>query len=305
MVRELSERDCEVHVLDNLINSSPENLEGLGCRFTRGDVNDEALLSEIFSEGADVCFHLAAHVVVQESIDRPVDVYQSDVMGTLSLLEQCRRRGTRMVFVSSCMVYDAAAADGAIDEYHPVKPASPYAAAKLSAEHLVMSYHHAYGLPSVVLRPFNTYGPFQKSNSEGGVVSIFLDREISGRKLEIYGDGTQTRDLLYVEDCARFIAEAGFSERAVGQYINAGTGADISVRELAALICHDRSRIEYVPHIHPQSEIMKLCCDNSRAKALLDWEPATSLEDGISKTRNWMRKRPQPLLSTDFADYAD
>ncbi len=237
---------------------------------------------------------------MQESIDHPVEVFQSDVAGTLLLLEQCRKHGTRMVFVSSCMVYDAAAADGAIDENHSVKAASPYAAAKLSAEHLVMSYHHAYGLPSVVLRPFNTYGPFQKSNSEGGVISIFLEREIGGGELEIYGDGTQTRDLLYVEDCARFIAEAGFSEKAVGRTINAGTGADISVNELAELICRDGPRIKHVPHIHPQSEIMKLCCDNSSAKALLGWEPATSLEDGISKTRRWLQKRSQPLLSADF-----
>jgi nucleoside-diphosphate-sugar epimerase len=291
LARELSESGREVRVLDNLLNSTQKNLDGLECSFVRGDVRDRALLSEIFSGGMDVCFHLAAHVVVQDSIDHPADVYLCDVAGTLAVLEECRARGTRMVFVSSCMVYDAADANGSIGEGHAVKPASPYAAAKLSAEHLVMSYHFAYGLPCTVLRPFNTYGPFQKSTGEGGVISIFLKREIEGATLEIYGDGRQTRDFLYVEDCARFIARAGFSDAAVGRIINAGSGRDVSINELAGIICPDQSRIKHVPHIHPQSEIAKLCCDRRLAASLLGWAPEVGLEEGLAKTRLWLEEQ--------------
>ncbi len=103
------------------------------------------------------------------------------------------------------MVYDRATTPAGIGEDHPTKPASPYAASKLAGEALTLSYFHAYGLPTTVVRPFNTYGPFQRSVGEGGVVAIFTRRSLLGEELRIYGDGTQTRDLLYVEDCARFV----------------------------------------------------------------------------------------------------
>ena len=155
------------------------------------------------------------------------------------------------------MVYDRADRGG-IDEDHPTKPASPYAASKLAGEALTLSYHHAYGLPTTVVRPFNTYGPFQRSVGEGGVVAIFTRRSILGEELQVFGDGTQTRDLLYVEDCARFVVAALASDAALGRVLNAGTGADVSINALAVLIEPDASRIVHVPHIHPQSEIR--CC---------------------------------------------
>ena len=104
----------------------------------------------------------------------------------------------RFLFMSTCMVYDRSTSPSGIDEDHPTKPASPYAASKLAGEALTLSYHHAYGLPTTVVRPFNTYGPFQRSVGEGGVVAIFTRRSLLGEPLRIYGDGTQTRDLLYV-----------------------------------------------------------------------------------------------------------
>lgn len=188
------------------------------------------------------------------------------------------------------MVYDRADRDG-ISEDHPTKPASPYAASKLAGEALALSYHHAYGLPTTVVRPFNTYGPFQRSVGEGGVVAIFTRRAILEEELRIYGDGTQTRDLLYVEDCARFVVAALTSDRAMGRILNAGTGVDVSVNELAALVEPDASRIVHVPHIHPQSEIAVLRCDPSLAAQLLDWRPTVSLPDGLSRVRAWMAER--------------
>ncbi|HBK53531.1 MAG TPA: NAD-dependent dehydratase, partial [Syntrophomonas wolfei] len=95
--------------------------------------------------------------------------------------------------MSTCMVYERSMDETGITEEHPVKPASPYAASKLAGEALTLSYYYAYGLPTVVVRPFNTYGPFQKSSGEGGVVAIFIQRELAGKELNIYGDGTQTR----------------------------------------------------------------------------------------------------------------
>jgi nucleoside-diphosphate-sugar epimerase len=142
-----------------------------------------------------------------------------------------------------------------------------------------------------VVRPFNTYGPFQRSVGEGGVVAIFTRRSLRGEELRIYGDGTQTRDLLYVEDCARFVADALLSDAATGLILNAGTGIDVSVNELAALVEPTASRIVHVEHIHPQSEIAVLRCNPALAERLLGWTPRIALPEGLARERAWMEGR--------------
>jgi nucleoside-diphosphate-sugar epimerase len=239
-------------------------------------------------EKAEAILHLAARINVQDSIDDPRDTFESDVLGSFELLELARPRRPRFLFMSTCMVY-ARALEAPIGEDHPTLPASPYAASKLAAEALTLSYGRTYGLPATVVRPFNTYGPFQKSTGEGGVVSVFCARaRAPDGVIEIYGDGAQTRDLLYVEDCARFTVEAALSDAAVGEILNAGTGRDVAINDLAAMIQPDASRIKHVPHIHPQSEIMKLQADASRAARLLGWKPRFSLEEGIACVKAWL-----------------
>src|SRR5206468_11288937 len=134
--------------------------------------------------------------------------FDNDVVGTFRLLEAARRRGARFLFMGPCMVYDRASGSTGIADDHPTRPVSPYAASKLAGEALTLSYGHAYGLPVTVVRPFNTYGPYQRSVGEGGVVAIFTRRSLLGEDLRIYGDGTQTRDLLFATDCGRFVAAA-------------------------------------------------------------------------------------------------
>ena len=124
---------------------------------------------------------------------------------------------------------------------------------------------------------------------EGGVISIFIKSFLEGKPLNIFGDGKQRRDFLYVEDAAEFIVKAAFSNKAVGEIINAGSGRDISIRDLALLICRDPKRIRYIKHPHPQSEIPRLLCDYTKAKQILGWSPKKSLEDGIKKTREWIK----------------
>ena len=162
---------------------------------------------------------------------------------------------------------------------------------KLSGEALTLSYWHAFGLPTTVVRPFNTYGPFQRSVGEGGVVAIFTRLSLQGEPLRIYGDGRQTRDLLYASDCARFVCDALLSDAAIGRILNAGTGADVSVNDLAAAIEPDPSKIVHVPHIHPQSEIAVLRCDAREAARVLGWRPEVPLEEGLRRVRTWMADR--------------
>jgi len=293
VVKRLLEDDNCVWVLDDLSNGRAENLDDFrdnsNLDVTIGDIKDTAVLSKLFKHNFDICIHLAASIIVQDSINHPRKTFENDVVGTFNVLEEAKKTNTKFVFMSTCMVYDTASADGAISETHPTKAASPYAGAKLAGENMVQSYFHAYGLPTVILRPFNTYGPYQKSTGEGGVVSIFVQRDLSGDVLNIYGDGMQTRDLMYVEDCAEFVVRAAYSDAANGEILNAGLGEDITVNDLAALVCNDAGRIQHVEHIHPQSEIPKLVCDYSKAKRVLGWELKTSLAEGIGKLRNWMR----------------
>lgn len=294
VVKKLLADKHSVWVLDDMSNGSPDNLSefsgNASLSVTLGDIKDEKKLALLFLEKFDLVIHLAANIIVQESIDKPRKVFENDVIGTFNVLEEARKAGSRFAFMSTCMVYDTASAAGAIAETHPTKAASPYAGAKLSGENMVQSYFHAYDLPTVILRPFNTYGPFQKSTGEGGVISVFIQKDLDGESLNIYGDGMQTRDLMYVEDCADFVVCAAMSDKCTGQIINAGLGEDVSINDLAAMICKDTSRIKHVRHIHPQSEIPKLVCDRSKARVLLGWEPKTPLKEGIEHTREFIQQ---------------
>jgi len=296
LVKRLLDEGHLVYAIDDFSNGRAENIEEFSSnelfRFVEGDIRDKTVLEELFRERYDIVYHLAAEINVQNSIDDPSQTIERDILGTFNILEHCKKQETRVVFMSTCMVYDRSHDESGITEEHPTKPASPYAAAKLSGEVLTLSYFHAYGLPTTVIRPFNTYGPFQKTNGEGGVVAIFIKQALKGEPLRIYGDGTQTRDLLYVEDCVDFIIKAGNNDLALGQIINAGTGNDVAINDLALMIAGTPELIKHVPHIHPQAEIMKLKCNSIKAKKVLGWEPRFSLERGIEKTKEWIGNNP-------------
>ncbi len=319
VVKRLLDDGHEVQVLDDLSNGRAENLRELERHpgflgLLRGDIKDPACVAEVFGRGPwDVVFHLAASIHVQRSIDDPEPTFRNDAEGTFRVLEACRGqyfrlngldpatrsfdydaavprlrdRRPRVACMSTCMVYDLAG-DAPIPESHPYRPASPYAASKIASDMLALSYFHSYRLPVVVVRPFNTYGPFQKTNSEGGVASIFLQRDLARQPLLVKGSGEQTRDLLYVEDCAEFVTTAARSEAAEGHIVNAGTSSDVSINELARMCCSGDNRVEHVAHDHPQAEIMRLRADASKAKALLGWTPRTGLREGLERTRAWL-----------------
>jgi UDP-glucose 4-epimerase len=295
VVGELLARGHSVLPIDSLVAGDVTNLDEFAGQpgllpFEQGDVRDAAACRR-WTGQVDAVAHLAASISVQDSIDDPATTFENDVVGTFQILEGARASGARVLFMSTCMVYDRASSPAGIAETDPTRPASPYAASKLSGEALTLAYWHAYGLPATVVRPFNTYGPFQRSVGEGGVVAIFTRRSLQGEPLKIYGDGTQTRDLLYASDCARFVCDALLSDAATGRILNAGTGADVSVNDLAAAIEPDPSRIVHVEHIHPQSEIAVLRCDAREAERVLGWRPEVPLDEGLRRVRSWMADR--------------
>lgn len=295
VVHGLLERGYRVRGLDNLSNGSRRNVREFRSdpdfELVEGDVRDASDVERFFDGGIDECIHLAALIDVEDSLQNPEAHFETNVVGTQNVLTACKRTDTPLTLVGTCMVYDVASSDGGIDEDHPTDPNSPYAGTKLAAEEIAESYYHGFDLPVTVVRPFNTYGPYQKTGMAGGVVSIFVDRDLSGEPLKIFGDGTQTRDLLYCTDCARFIIEAAFSDEATGEVINAGTGTDISINDLAAVVASEGTEITHVEHHHPQSEVQRLRCDAGKAEELLGWTPEVSLEEGVERLRDWLREQ--------------
>lgn len=294
VVNDLLERGYTVRGLDNLSNGSWPNVGEFDSheRFdlTVGDVAEDEVVRNLLDTDTEACIHLAAEIDVQESLDNPQSHFDTNVIGTERVLDACLETDTRLGLVGTCMVYDMVDSEEGIDESHPTKPASPYAGTKLAAENIAESYYHGYDLPVTILRPFNTYGPFQKTGMAGGVVSIFTSRDIKGQPLKIFGDGTQTRDLVYVTDTARFIVDATFADEAVGEVINAGTGSDISINDLARLIASEGTEIKHVEHHHPQSEVQKLLGSYEKANELVGWEPEVSLEEGVERLREWLQE---------------
>jgi len=288
VVKRFLDNGDNVIAIDNFSNGCRRNVSEFKENFEliEGDICNKNLI-EGAVEKVDLVLHLAAQIEVQDSLDRPEKSFTNNILGTFLTLEACRKHNKKFCIVGTCMVYDIASGEP-ISEKHPTKPASPYAATKLAAEELAISYFYSYNLPVVIVRPFNTYGPFQKTNMEGGVVSIFIKQFLKGENLKIFGDGTQTRDLLFVEDCADFIFKASTDNNAIGQIFNAGTGQDISINGLAKLICPDDSRIKHIEHHHPQSEVSKLLCDSNKTRELLGWRPMHTLKEGIEKTKEWV-----------------
>lgn len=316
VVKTLLQQGHKVVAFDNLSNGSTENISefinNVNFKFTKGDIQDEKLLDAVFKEKFDIVYHLAASINVQDSIDDPKTTFYNDTMGTFNILERAKWQmfgknskmdgdqwiinekqeihPCKVVFMSTCMVFDKCDKSTGIDEMHPTKPVSPYGASKIGAENLVISYYLSYKLPTVVIRPFNTFGPHQKTGGEGGVVAIFIKNVIDGKSINIYGTGLQTRDLLYVKDCVRFVVMTGFEDKVNGEIVNAGTGRDVTINELADIISGDRVSINHVKHIHPQAEIMKLKCNSLKAKELLGWQMVYTLEEGIKETETWIKK---------------
>lgn len=287
----LIEQGDHVWIIDNLSNSSIRNIQGFREKirgFIKGDIRWRTPLSKLFKKKFDTCVHLAADNSVSRSLRDSRGTFETNATGTFNILEEARRTDTKVVYVSTGLVYSAGTGR-AISEDHPTDPRSPYAASKLAGENISISYYHAYSLPVTILRPFNTYGPYQKDDSEGGVVSVFVRQKLLNQDLTVFGDGTQTRDLLYVTDSADFITRASKSNEAVGQILNAGSGVEISIKELALTISGDPTRIRFTPHHHPQSEISRLVCDYSKARKMLGWQPKTSIREGLERMVNWKK----------------
>jgi NAD dependent epimerase/dehydratase len=254
----------------------------------RGDLtNPEAAANAV--AGREVVLHLGALIPIPYSYRHPREFVAANVEGTLNILEAARREGlTRLVHTSTSEVYGTAK-HVPIGEDHPLQPQSPYAASKVGADQLALSYHRSFETPVVIVRPFNTYGPRQSARA---VIPTIVTQALSREMIEL-GSIHPTRDFLFVEDTVAGLMAAAIATGVEGEVINLGTGVEVSIRDLAGRvfallgrdlpISLDESRLR-----PPDSEVERLLADASKAKALLGWESEVELDEGLRRTIDWV-----------------
>jgi UDP-glucose 4-epimerase len=255
-----------------------------------GDIRD-ARFVEASCEGVEVVFHLAALIAIPYSYQAPESFVDTNVRGTLNLLEAARRAGVRrFVHTSTSEVYGTPATLP-IRETHPLKAQSPYAATKVAADQLALSYHLSFGVPVVVLRPFNTFGPRQSTRA---VLPAILTQLLAGKREIDLGRLDTRRDLTYVSDTVEGFLAAGARDGIDGETVQLGTGVAASIGELFEMACRVTGA-QARPRTDPRrlrpdaSEVLVLQSDPSYAAERLGWRPRVSLEEGLARTAEWLR----------------
>ena len=279
-----------VHVLDNLATGRRERVPA-AARLHVCDLRDARLDTVFAAARPAVVVHLAAQAAVSRSVADPRHDASVNVLGTIALLESCRRAGVpRAVYIST-----GGAAYGDTDvlptpEDHPIRPASPYGISKVTAERYLEVWAALTGGSGLTLRLANVYGPRQDPAGEAGVIAIFASRLLSGVRCVVNGDGDQTRDYVYVGDVADAVALAVSSPDAVG-IANIGTGIETTVNDLyrrLARLTNVRGDAEHAPA--KPGEQRRSVLDATRAKSLLGWSATTPLDEGLTQTVAWFRK---------------
>lgn len=282
LANHLADGGHNVRVFDDL--SAGENL-GLDPRvlFSRGDVRDIPKLWGLL-RGVDCVYHLAARVSVPESILYPVEYNAVNVGGTVSLMTAIRDAGVRRVILASSGAAYGEQSSQPVSENAVMRPTSPYAVSKLSAEYYVQAIGALWKIESVVLRIFNAYGPHQQlPPSHAPVIPRFLKQAMSGGSLVVFGNGKQSRDFVYIDDVVRALERAATTQRMDQAVINIGSGVDTTmiqlIDEIEALV---GTRVHRLYNDEEDAGVSRLVADISLASKLLDWSPRVPLAQGLA-----------------------
>lgn len=282
IAKELVRIGIKVVVLDNLSMGNMKNLPP-EADFVKGDILDKELVKKVLS-GVDIVFHEAAIVSIRISTKEFYNDANNNLMGTLNVLEACRGSSVKkIVYASSMAIYGDSTVPSPINEDYIKSPISPYGISKLAGEMYCLNIGKFLNIDVVALRYFNTYGPAQALTPYVGVITIFINRLLSGKSPVIFGDGGQRRDFVHVHDIVQANIKAMESD-VRGESFNVGTGIDTSVNEIAALLC---KRIN--PGIKPvydapqPGELRNSIADISKAKKILGYSPRFTLKDRIDE----------------------
>lgn len=294
-----------VTVVDNLVNGSEDNLQqwrGDGrLTLAVADIRDRQAMDAACAE-ADVVFHLAC-LGVRHSLHSPEENHAVNAEGSLTVGLAARDAGVRLlVHVSSSEVFGTAQY-APMDERHPTWPETVYGGGKLAGEAYSRAMHRTYGLPAIVARPFNTYGPRSHHEGDSGeIIPRTIVRLLGGLAPVLYGNGEQTRDFMHVHDTAAGLIALAECEGAVGETVNLGTGREVSMRTLCDVIAEAVGRPDLVPDMLPDrpGDVRRLIVDNRRMTELTGWSPDQDFATGIRDLVEWFRacgKSPDELLA--------
>ncbi len=253
-----------------------------------GDLRDPEAVRNACSD-AEVVFHLGALVAIPYSYVHPVEVAETNVLGTLNVLCGARDRGVKKVVHTSTSEVYGTAQYVPIDEKHPLCGQSPYSASKIGADQLAESFYRSFELPVAVVRPFNTYGPRQSARA---VIPSVISQVIALGTVNI-GATHPTRDLTFVDDIVEGFIKIAESDEAVGKVTNVGSGSEVTIRELIdriSAIVGKEARVVFDPARlrPPKSEVERLMADTTRMRQLTGWSPAVSLDEGLARTIAWI-----------------
>jgi UDP-glucose 4-epimerase len=287
LTRLLLERGYDVRVYDDLSSGSSDHLDSLDVELVTGDVRDLEALTRA-AAGADAMFHLAAGAGVVDSIERPIENFDLNARGTLLALWAARESGVgRFVFSSS----NAPLGDNAYpaSEDKPLAPLSPYGAGKATGEAYCSAFHGAYGLDAVAVRFSNAYGP--RSGRKTNVIPLFIRRIMAGEPLTIYGDGTQTRDFVYVSDLANGLIRAAEADGVGGEVFQLASGVETSLNDLVRMLGEVSRTSPEVRHEPPRAgEIQRNYSLIDKARSRLGHAPEVPLADGLARTWDWFQQ---------------
>jgi UDP-glucose 4-epimerase len=281
-----------VTVLDNFTSGKRENLKQHGdsknVKVIEGDVRNKEFLTEI-SKGIDIVYHLAVQCL-RVSIKDPEINHEVNATGTLNLCTTClENEVSRFVYISSSEAYGTALTVP-MSEDHPLNPVTVYGASKAAGELYTLAFHKTYGLQSMVVRPFNTYGP--RSHFEGAygeVIPKFVLRLLNDTPPVIFGDGSQTRDFTYVTDTVKGIVLASECDSMIGQSVNIARGEEVSINKLAGIISGKlgKENIEPLYEAGRPGDVMRHYADVTKAKEMFRYSAAIDIEEGLQRYMEW------------------
>lgn len=265
----------------------------------RGDLEDHAAIDHA-TEDVELVFHLGALISIPYSYVHPVETARTNILGTLNVLESCRRIKAKLIHTSTSEVYGTALRVP-IDEEHPLQAQSPYSASKIGADKLVESYYRSFDVQSLTVRPFNTYGPGQSTRA---VIPTIITQALTSNQIHL-GNLATRRDFTYLDDTVDGFLKAAENGKWDGQVFNLGTGYEVSIAEVTQQIF---DYLEIQPQIiidqerlRPEkSEVLRLVSDNAKAKRELGWQPQFDLRAGLAATIEWIRVHLDRYLPDEY-----
>ena len=284
----LLKKGYKVTILNTFSPRSEKNLKKTKGKINLvwGSVTDKEIINKTV-RSQDVVIHMASHINVDESIKDPVTTIKVNVLGTLNVLEAVRKQKNRLIHISTCEVYGETFAEP-IKETRELKPQSPYAASKAAADRLCYAYARTYKTKVNIIRPFNVFGPRQKDQKGGALISKLIHQALEKKPLTIFGSGKQTRDYIYIDDLIRAYLLILDKELKSGEVINFGTGEETSILEIAEYIGKKlKTKIKYIKS--RPGEVKKFIADISKAKRL-GFKPKIDIWTGIDKCIAWQKK---------------